>query len=462
MSLPVRGFVVFLLSAQVVQGQDDWGVTYSSTEICAVKGSTVEMRCTYTYPFKVWFTIVEKTFWFTKQKDGEPVDLTTDSEYAGRVEDRCENNICTLRIRNLRESDSAEYKFRIIIQKGGSYIGSPGVTLSVTDLQLKVSRAYSGQAELKCQTSCHVPDNTSYIWYKNGEELWTGISYSGLVNFGSADIYSCALNGQENHRSPSVYAPKPPSVSVSPSAEIEEGSSVTLTCSSDANPAANYTWYKDETSYSSILNEEHQIVFSSTQASDSGEYFCTAENMMGRKTSENVFIDVKYAPKPPSVSVSPSAEIEEGSSVTLTCSSDANPAANYTWYKDETSYSSILNEEPQLVFSSMQASDSGEYFCTAENKLGRRTSEKLFIDVKYKSPMIMNITRLVLVVLVLVPPLLVCLWMRKKKAVSYTTEANEPIETVELDPFSVYENVSDLNMVSAEQTEEPEEQEDLV
>ncbi|KAK1886627.1 Tumor necrosis factor receptor superfamily member 5 [Dissostichus eleginoides] len=73
--------------------------------------------------------------------------------------------------------------------------------------------------------------------------------------------------------------------------------------------------------------------------------------------------------------------------------------------------------------------------------------------------MIMNITRLVLV---LIPLLLFFLWMRKKKAVSSTTEANEPIETVELDPFSVYENVSDLNMVSAEQTEEPEEQEDLV
>jgi len=82
------------------------------------------------------------------------------------------------------------------------------------------------------------------------------------------------------------------------------------------------------------------------------------------------------------VSVSTSAEIEEGSSVNLTCSSDANPAANYTWYKDETSYSSILNEEPQFVFSSMQTSDSGEYFCSAENTMGRRTSEKLFIDVK--------------------------------------------------------------------------------
>ncbi|XP_033985841.1 uncharacterized protein LOC117482005 [Trematomus bernacchii] len=108
------GLVVFLLSVSVVQGQDGWGVAYSSTEICAVKGSTVEIRCSYTYPspWRGRVNTVEKTFWFTKKKDGERVDLTTVSEYAGRVEDLCEKNICTLRIRNLTESDSAEYMFR--------------------------------------------------------------------------------------------------------------------------------------------------------------------------------------------------------------------------------------------------------------------------------------------------------------------------------------------------------------
>ncbi|KAG7271891.1 hypothetical protein CRUP_038143 [Coryphaenoides rupestris] len=39
-------------------------------------------------------------------------------------------------------------------------------------------------------------------------------------------------------------------------------------------------------------------------------------------------------PKDTSVSSSPSGEIEEGSSVTLSCSSDANPAAQYTWFKE--------------------------------------------------------------------------------------------------------------------------------
>ncbi|KAL3066299.1 hypothetical protein OYC64_016286 [Pagothenia borchgrevinki] len=133
------GLVVFLLSVSVVQGQDGWGLTYSSTEICAVKGSTVEMSCSYIYP-STWrgsVNRVEKTFWFTKWKDGKRVDLTTDSEYAGRVEDLCENNICTLRIRNLTESDSVKYMFRFETnQAGGKYGGSTGVTLSLTNLQV--------------------------------------------------------------------------------------------------------------------------------------------------------------------------------------------------------------------------------------------------------------------------------------------------------------------------------------
>ena len=124
-----------VLCVSVVQGQNDWGQTYNSTEVCAVKGSTVEIRCSYTYPspWKGSVITVEKTFWFTKKKGGERVDLTTVSEYAGRVEDLCENNICTLRIRNLTESDSAEYKFRFETNHpDGKYGGWSGVTLFVT------------------------------------------------------------------------------------------------------------------------------------------------------------------------------------------------------------------------------------------------------------------------------------------------------------------------------------------
>ncbi|XP_037620241.1 B-cell receptor CD22-like isoform X2 [Sebastes umbrosus] len=166
----------------------------------------------------------------------------TDSEYSGRVNNSCNEKICTLRITNLTESDSAEYKFRFITnQPDGKYAGEPGVTVSVTGLTVQMKGSSSNW--LECHSNCPLPDRPSYIWYKNGQEVQaeTSSSYSG---FSYEDNYSCAVKGYEDFPSPPVYGPKLPSVSVSPSGEIVEGSSVTLTCSSDANPAARYTWYK--------------------------------------------------------------------------------------------------------------------------------------------------------------------------------------------------------------------------
>ncbi|XP_059190890.1 B-cell receptor CD22-like [Centropristis striata] len=200
-------------------------------------------------------------------------------------------------------------------------------------------------------------------------------SYRGWFNPG--DDISCALKGHENHSSPSVYALNVPSVSVSPG-EILEGSSVTLTCRSDANISANYTWYKKN---QTLFNEEPQLVFSSIQASDSGDYSCAAENELGRRTSEHIFINVKYAPRLPSVSVSPSAEIVEGSSVTLTCSSDANPAANITWYKENQTLPQ--RHGGSYHFTSISSEDRGIYYCKSENQHGASSSESVCIDVQY-------------------------------------------------------------------------------
>ncbi|KAA8578691.1 hypothetical protein FQN60_002534, partial [Etheostoma spectabile] len=213
-------------------------------------------------------------------------------------------------------------------------------------------------------------------------------------------------------------------------------SSVTLTCSSDANPAANYTWYKENGNPDlQRLSEGQQLVFSSVQSSDSGQYSCTAENKLGRMTSNNfsvnvmygpkrpsvsvsasaeienqtlphgqqdiyhftsissedrgnyycksenqhghinstsLFIDVQYGPKRPSVSVSPSAEIVEGSSVNLTCSSDANPAANYTWYKENEDSPKASGQI--FTITDVRPEHSGDYSCEAQNRRGRQSS----------------------------------------------------------------------------------------
>ncbi|XP_077935993.1 cell adhesion molecule CEACAM6-like isoform X1 [Gasterosteus aculeatus] len=264
----------------VIQSQDGWRVNYPQTDVCAAKGSTVKISCGYTYPPGIRYSDIKDRFWFTKEKDGEPVDLKTDSEYSGRVKYGYYKR--TLIITDVRESDSAEYKFTLMTNKTGEkYTGSPGVTLSVTGLQVQVRRSDSTWLELTCHSSCVLSGHPEYVWYKNEKYIKTASSL--LVSSASTDRYSCYLGGSSGQRSPAVYGPQRPSVSASPSAEMLEGDSVNLTCSADANPAANYTWYKEHEDSPRASGQ----IFTITDftAEHSGNYYCEAQNEMGRSNS---------------------------------------------------------------------------------------------------------------------------------------------------------------------------------
>ena len=115
----------------VVLGQDGWSVTYTTQSICTLKGSTVDLSCSYTYPSGT----VTTSFWLkTHNAEGNPVSLSGEPDYKGRVMNhRDKKNGHTLTITDLRESDSATYMFSFITdQTRGRYTGSPGVTMSVT------------------------------------------------------------------------------------------------------------------------------------------------------------------------------------------------------------------------------------------------------------------------------------------------------------------------------------------
>uniref|UniRef100_A0A8D0A7M9 Ig-like domain-containing protein n=1 Tax=Sander lucioperca TaxID=283035 RepID=A0A8D0A7M9_SANLU len=152
-------------------------------------------------------------------------------------------------------------------------------------LQVQVIRVYQSQtkAELKCHSSCSPAGRLSYVWFKNREHITSVETSTYTTWFNPTDLFSCALKGHEKFPSPSVYGPKLPSVSVSPSAEIVEGSSVTLTCSSDANPAAKYTWYKENEDSPKASGQIFTIT--DFRAEHSGNYYCEAQNRRGRQNS---------------------------------------------------------------------------------------------------------------------------------------------------------------------------------
>ncbi|KAI4895893.1 hypothetical protein NFI96_014982, partial [Prochilodus magdalenae] len=164
----------------------------------------------------------------------------------------------------------------------------------------------------------------------------------------------------------------------SPSGKIVEGSSVTLTCSSDANPPVKiYTWFKGSTSVGN--GDTYNIP--NIRSEDSGEYTCQSRNEHGERRSTAVQINVQYPPK--NVSVSISGEIVEGSSVNLTCSSNGNPHVNnYTWFRE--GGASPVGSGRSYTITNITAEHTGLYYCVAQNEHGAQNGT-VMVTVKTQS-----------------------------------------------------------------------------
>ena len=69
--------------------------------------------------------------------------------------------------------------------------------------QVQRDNSKSRNTQLNCHSSCRLPHQTSYIWYKNGRKIWPSRSwYSDTFYY--ADSYSCAVEGHEDVPAPPV------------------------------------------------------------------------------------------------------------------------------------------------------------------------------------------------------------------------------------------------------------------
>uniref|UniRef100_A0AAR2M6B8 Ig-like domain-containing protein n=1 Tax=Pygocentrus nattereri TaxID=42514 RepID=A0AAR2M6B8_PYGNA len=453
MSLTVSLLVLIFISGVVAQ--DGWAVHYNPKYICALNGSTVTMKCMYRY---LVIDSSQNSFWSTIRSSDE--DLLNDPYYRDRVQYHGDQQQSTLRLMNVTEKDQSTYHCRYKDDRFRGRYRDRGVDLSVTDLQVEVpERVIEGdKVTLTCKTTCSLTVQPTFTWYRNGRYLSSSTDQLHLqpVSRKDAGRYRCAVLGQDL-RSPEVtlnvrYGPKSISVSISPSGKIVEGSSVTLTCSSDANPPVEYNWIKGTT----IVGKGKTYTMKEISSVDSGQYKCRSSNEHGEKLSEaltlnvlylqvevperviegdnvtltckttcsltvtptftwyrngrslssstdqlhlqpvsredadryrcgvlgltspEVILNVRYGPKSVSVSISPSGEIVEGSSVNLTCSSDANPPVqNYNWFKG----TSLVGKGETYTMKKISSVDSGEYKCKSSNEHGVKYSTALSLDV---------------------------------------------------------------------------------
>ncbi|XP_015224199.1 B-cell receptor CD22-like isoform X1 [Lepisosteus oculatus] len=325
-SLSLWGMTLLILSG--VYGSD-WAVSYPRRTICTVRGSSVIIRCSYNYPKE--FTVhsqsvqhkVTTVMWCkTNTTCNENISIyNSDNEpfrqkivYLGNKQKNC-----TLMINDVEEIDNGRYKFRFQTNNpGGQWTGNPGVTLTVSATPWKVKANSTRKKDtfkegdsvtLMCHTGSCFPTTTELTWFKNGQPISNRQTTANTLHFNSVSYedygnYSCASKANTSISSPQFsldvkYSPKSTSVSVSPSGQILEGSSVTLTCRSNANPPVkNYIWFKMSSAGVQETGQGQNLTLAEVSSGDSGHYFCGAQNKHGAENSTAVVLAVAAKQNP--------------------------------------------------------------------------------------------------------------------------------------------------------------------
>ncbi|XP_062389890.1 B-cell receptor CD22-like [Sardina pilchardus] len=193
--------------------------------------------------------------------------------------------------------------------------------------------------------------------------------------------------------------------------------------------------------------QTYNITYISTE--HSGLYYCKAENRHGASDSRATYLDVHYSPRNTSASLSPSGDLHEGDSVTLTCSSDANPPVhNYTWYR-KTGDGTVLQGTGRMLNLTLNlvSGVDGLYHCEARNKVGSKNSTAVVISladpgllrgIMFSALGVISAVTLLLVVVV-------C-WRRQKTQSTKTSRSTHSNTQGTSDP--VYDNVSTMPLAS--------------
>uniref|UniRef100_A0A2K6CGP0 Vascular cell adhesion protein 1 n=1 Tax=Macaca nemestrina TaxID=9545 RepID=A0A2K6CGP0_MACNE len=174
-----------------------------------------------------------------------------------------------------------------------------------------------------------------------------------------------------------VYiSPKNTVISVNPSTRLQEGGSVTMTCSSEGLPPPEIFWSKKlDNGNLQHLSGNATLTLIAMRMEDSGIYVCEGVNLIGKNRKE-VELIVQVAPRDTTILVSPSSILEEGSSVNMTCLSHGLPAPKILWSRQlPNGELQSLSEDATLNLISTKMEDSGVYVCEGINQAGRSRKE---------------------------------------------------------------------------------------
>uniref|UniRef100_A0A674C9W5 Ig-like domain-containing protein n=1 Tax=Salmo trutta TaxID=8032 RepID=A0A674C9W5_SALTR len=187
----------------------------------------------------------------------------------------------------------------------------------------------------------------------------------------------------------------PPTPTLTPATvEVREGTSVSLICSAAApcpslhptltwTPSLGQSVERLQENQDKTQVKTSSLTFTASYLHHEQYISCTAlykrqddRNVKSPETS--LTVTVLYPPKNISVSVSPSSSLVEGSSVTLTCNSNANPAGSYTWYRVNQEQVTEVGSSRMLTIK--VPADNSQFYCETRNRLGSQNSSVTQLD----------------------------------------------------------------------------------
>lgn len=411
MKRKMKMLTCLLLVLLCIAGVDSAWEVHCPATLRSVPGSCLYIPCTFDYPGgvntdkgidKIWYKDFEGSRKTVYHSQAPP-----DTGFVGRVEFLGDSTVknCTLLVKNVHKNDVGTYLFRFEVKGVDKWMDTKGVRLEVTDNPIQPEVVVPSQINegalvtFQCSTPYFCPDDLVTLnWQDYTPErsaLSKNVHLDTTATLMTAQLTTsftwmdhkkkilCVVSSGAKTAVKEVtldvrHSPKDVTILVrSPTDNIKQGDSVTLTCHvNSSNPeVSTFIWYKDGVKFS----RESSLFFHSISRTDHGEYQCNAGNTMGNETSNAVRVMIFSA----RTEMRPSPDVQEGTTVTLTCDvpSIRPSEVHYSWYKNNILIKDVSIRS--LVFHEATKSDSGYYHCTVKNDKGSDSSPPVALNILY-------------------------------------------------------------------------------
>ncbi|XP_028312721.1 uncharacterized protein LOC114469411 [Gouania willdenowi] len=305
------------------------------------------------------------------------------------------NNGRRLTIRNVTKEDEGSYHceatnqhetvkstkgFLLVAEMAWSFVQQP------TDLRVR----RGDNVSVVCRPPYSRPVAQVY-WFKDNQ-LLPPMAHVTVLPIGDLVFHSIQDNDSGSYfcRASNIHLQRfltsrrvtisvlvPPSVKLWPQAlTVPVGARVVLECQVSGHPPPSMSWvkkgYSKQTGGKVALGLRNATLsIQSARSFDEGAYVCEASNSLGQSRSTAL---LRVTVSPVIVTFMDQLSCVIGISVSLPCRAVGVHPITYTWSRGGAQIKSSINtsEDGTLNIPTVQHSDSGEYYCTAENRAGRQ------------------------------------------------------------------------------------------